>query len=535
MKNGLRQLLTFALALTLLAPLTSSSQTTNCTVTKDLFTQGLPSLVIDSPAGCPIPKDDGSNIVLTKSGSYLCTSDNKTYTDISTIISHNGVGFYALCSGAGLITKSTFKIIITFGGSSGGGSTQPQSGYYCNKVDPVKPYCATWTSTSQGQSIPYMQCMTSCQPSRNWVDIMVTPIVKTYKTGQIITFSAKSNIALSKLNWSFGDGIERLNEPVRDQPVVYTNIGKKIITLSTLDPVTNKTISTSTEVKIKCAPSNSYTFRDISELLKMYVVAIPIPADSFFSWSIDNYEEMANEISQSQCQYINRKKFGETETLRAVTLIKRITDNNQPTFISVQQLVPPDGNKFPAGHSMIALRVSDTTQNFETRYQIKFLDPNGPTVMTMDCKISKKDVFNPADLTTKPETGMYCLHPSLGLVAPYVRDVDIELIEKLRTLFYNRCKLSQANFCKEHRNLSKWLETNYPIIDNNDPRFGKGVCAGWSEFVLKIAYLADFVGECASTPTAEVPTDNNANLASTGLLEFLNSLFNQLLRPILTN
>jgi len=49
------------------------------------------------------------------------------------------------------------------------------------------------------------------------------------------------------------------------------------------------------------------------------------------------------------------------------------------------------------------------------------------------------------------------------------------------------------NFCQ--RNVPSWLESNYPVILNQGVRGSEdGMCAGWSTFLLKVAYLGDFAG-----------------------------------------
>lgn len=456
------------------------------------------SLKIYPPAGCAKPYGNAGNVDITTTGSYVCSGGARYYnTDVK--INSDSVEFTAKCSiWPHYIETSDHFITVKFGADGSSGTTQ----YYCDRTDPVKPWCHSGYPPQPGL-VSYPQCMASCVPSRNWMDISINPKQTKYQTGQIIKFLPQSNILslLTKFSWNFDDNISRPNEPYREQPVVYSLPGRKNITLSVIDPQTNKTIATTTQIRIKCVPPSNAVPGDELITITSYLnnnYMVKIAANNFIEWARDNEQAISDTMDQYQCEYLNRDKVTEYRTLRAIQWIKNITDARQIAILDLQQLMPSAGQNTIGVHAIIALKVTDITDNFETRYSIDFLDPNGPTIMSMNCKISEKKIWDKTDHTIKLVTGMFCLHPTLDLVFPFLRDIDTNLIESLRTKFYQECNLSQTSFCQERRNLGLWLKNNYPLIDNYTPANTNGVCQGWTEFVSNVSYLGDFAGECAS-------------------------------------
>ena len=536
----MRQLLISLLALALFIPVASSAQTNDCIsyYTLSASTPSYNPVYVTPPAGCTGPiktpitanpngrcvwGDWAGHQVPASAASPAWFPDQK----------RSSLWFWEKTPTPANYADNWGTCDLALQWTNNSGSI----GYYCIRTDPVKPYCLMGVGAAN--EMPYAQCLSSCTSSRNWVDINISPEANRYSTGQIIKFTPDSNIlsTLTKFNWDFGDGIERTNEPNREEPVVYTTPGKKTITLSVLDPKTNKIISTSTEIKLKCVPPDSPPFNVLISMLDSGFIPASIASDNFADWSLAEEKSISNAMINYQCGYADSYNNGETpdilKSTRAIKQAKRITDTNQPALFSIRTLSPARD-----GHSIIALGIKDISDNFEERYSIHFLDPIGPTAMDMDCKVSKQTVaIKYTDGTTKEEKikSMYCLHPLIGFVEPKLSKQDIDITESLRTAKSNFCQTHSTHaLCKKRQNISYWLEFNYPFnISNTRPEFGRGVCRGWTEFVLKVAYLGNFIGECATTPTAAVPTNNS--LASTGLLDFLNNLFNQLLRPILTN
>jgi hypothetical protein len=200
------------------------------------------------------------------------------------------------------------------------------------------------------------------------------------------------------------------------------------------------------------------------------------------------------------------------------------------------QLMPSPNKTEVITKGVIALKVfsAPTKSNGDRVYDIKFLDPSGPEVLNMECSKSRENIFQGVGVSPLQLRKTYCLHPKLGLVLPILDGSSKELTGALISKFNDKCNLeTYGKICDERKNLSRWLELNYPSIKEEYPvsQIGNvGIYFGWTDFVMKSAYLADFVGECASTPTAEVPVNN---LASTGLLSFFDLLFKDFLKPFI--
>lgn len=577
----MRQILTLVLVLTLLIPFISSAQSLSCIV--NYRPDGVHyNDYVDFRAinNCATPKSDLSNVNISSTGFYTCNGkgSNTSYTSSFVTDSFGPIVRVDLKCPVNENIGGTFILTVKFGvpsGGTGGGTTDPSPGYYCNKTDPVKPYCDQWTSTSQGQSIPYMQCMTSCQPSRNWVDIKINSEpgfslkdIK-YLTGQIIKFLPESNIlgSLTKFNWDLGDNILRSGEPYREQPVVYSTPGKKTIKLSVVDPKSGKTIATSTEIKVKCVPPSGAT-DDITTIQTFLNNnrTVKVSANNLRSFVDDNKQDVSNSLNycqlnlgagdQNPISLVNATKIIDYYSIyshqrkMATPLALAIVTDLDPTIIGLPNLPPTNpifskvGRYQPiAFHAEVALDFWADNSQGTPIYKIKTIDPNGPTLSTLNCEQkqikSGPSTFQPILICDFDYVESILTQLNIQSLTPaQLRDVK----NSFKWLIYDPnitdvtpIDVNLLASKAVRKNTAKYLEDNYFLIDNGDPQFGGGVCAAWSTLAIKAAYLADFVGECASTPTAEVPRDNNTNLASTGLLEFLNSLFNQLLRPILTN
>ena len=141
-------------------------------------------------------------------------------------------------------------------------------------------------------------------------------------------------------------------------------------------------------------------------------------------------------------------------------------------------------------HDVVVLKI---TEEANTNFTVKILDSglgdSAPEVNEINCHIKSYSVVG------KSYTGLICDHSSLG--DSIIFSANQNLISNLRQSFFNYCSQhSVSSFCVERQNMSSWVENNYPNISNftTTGTGSNGVCSGWADFVLKVAYLGDFVG-----------------------------------------
>ena len=130
-------------------------------------------------------------------------------------------------------------------------------------------------------------------------------------------------------------------------------------------------------------------------------------------------------------------------------------------------------------HSMIAVGIASQGTNI---YDINVIDPNGPGYRTLrKCQVAQ-------------------FQSSPGVFISVYR-CDFDYGDKLNKvyLYYDYgtdITLFTALFDKRVRdNTAGFIIDNYPDIDNGNPEITeKGLCMGWTDFVMRVAYLGAFVG-----------------------------------------
>jgi len=261
-----------------------------------------------------------------------------------------------------------------------------------------------------------------------------------------------------------------------------------------------------------------------------------LAGNNFRSWAVDYQGAVVEEIISTQCEYVDAYSefenfFNVRETLRAITTLKTITDARDPAILTIRwsKTLPSKVNSFRVfAHAVIALKITNVSDRTGIKYEIRYLDPNGPKVETMDCVVDKKWYPVPVDNTTLrfsivEKKALFCRYPGAQTdVFPFLTSNTLDFNNNLRTEFYRLCSvMSQSSFCLSRQNLSRWLEENYPLIDN--PYILGGNCLGWSKFMLRVAYLGNFVGTCPSTVSWWPPAGEDQP-AAVGLLDFLRPL-----------
>jgi len=176
---------------------------------------------------------------------------------------------------------------------------------------------------------------------------------------------------------------------------------------------------------------------------------------------------------------------GDFEETQAVIreLKKRIKNPDNPNLKDVVEIGISNYER-DIHHAEIALELIDNGDS----YAIKILDPNGPKISSITCP---KTEFSDCKQASSYTGNVYDFQISLtGL-----RDQDSTRIKRkqLRTVECSKTIGRPTDeFC--NRNFAKWLEENYPNIDNPADESSRGSCWGWSDFMISVAYLGDFVG-----------------------------------------
>ena len=189
-----------------------------------------------------------------------------------------------------------------------------------------------------------------------------------------------------------------------------------------------------------------------------------------------NYDEIISRRSEEDSGKFYFKK--------AIEKIKEITDQNRPVPLTIY------GGY--VGHSLIAL---DVEKKGEDEYLITAIDSNQPEKeIKIYCqkKMVIPYVFEPVG----------CEYTQMGGwvsddVIPIVFKNHLTNIMELGQLFDEYCSGvgGESKFCRERQNMTEWLKNNYPQIKNfGSSSSPEGICAGWSNFVLSVAYLGEFTG-----------------------------------------
>ncbi|MCX6718238.1 MAG: hypothetical protein NTY81_01360 [Candidatus Staskawiczbacteria bacterium] len=275
------------------------------------------------------------------------------------------------------------------------------------------------------------------------------------------------------------------------------------------------------EKDVKLVESCEVPFASIAKDLNHNILT-DITENSFRDWASDDTED-SNSIFDPVTRKTNPFGSGDkTDIIRGIIYNQCTTacpippsDITWKTAISdLEKIIP--STKYPnkkdaeqlslvfhdanipynhtGNHSVIATFVTDPGDGTAT---ITYLDPNGPT-NNLFIYCGRKTDNIPADHTDK-----WCFSPKGNkFVNPFVDTVDAQQqanLSSARNNFIN----SNQNFCSDpkhsdycKRDINQWIRTNYPDINNfsvTNLDLG-GCCKGWTDFVMRVAYLGDFVG-----------------------------------------
>jgi len=199
---------------------------------------------------------------------------------------------------------------------------------------------------------------------------------------------------------------------------------------------------------------------------------------------------------QGQCLAMSQIQDFTSSALGAIKSAKVITDARQPSPLNIAYEQILNGVTSIKYHQLIALNIMEVIEG--KRYTIKVLNSesvgsdSGPSVYAMDCQVIGNHYF-----VNGYYTGVFC--DASG--SPYGGEIAIgatsfSSVELLRSKFNSICPYNDSKkICQERKaNMSAWLENNYPSNVNNFSEISIGICQGWTDFILKVTYLGDFVG-----------------------------------------
>lgn len=235
-------------------------------------------------------------------------------------------------------------------------------------------------------------------------------------------------------------------------------------------------------------------------------------------------QEIREEMGKDQrCFVVNNETRNYTETgSRALNVL---LTTQLPTPFTFFVLNPIDITSVPikykavGGHATVLTSIAKT----DFGYSLTIVDSNSdadgsPKKMSYDCVYRETKILYPTGVpgqTTEEIGDILCMYNFSqrdedgnlveGWFASYPKIVssnvtggqDIAGTPDLIKARQNYCQSvagrKNPSFCQ--RNVAKWLEDNYPIISNQGTRWSEaGMCAGWSTFLLRVAYLGDFTG-----------------------------------------
>ncbi|MFA6416354.1 MAG: hypothetical protein WCW56_02605 [Candidatus Paceibacterota bacterium] len=177
-----------------------------------------------------------------------------------------------------------------------------------------------------------------------------------------------------------------------------------------------------------------------------------------------------------------------------------ISNPNFPIPLSLTLLIGGE----QSGHRVIALSAAKVGNV----YEVEVIDPtkNG----SRKYKLTNCGPENPG------EKSFYCDSPIDGKKAVFISSATNydSFINGIKSYCRNSSN-SNSKICQGRSgNLSTWLSNNFPqlgnFIDIGNPR---GNCAGWTDFILRVAYFGDFVGTDYH-PSDRIGVRCNADLTS---------------------
>jgi len=252
--------------------------------------------------------------------------------------------------------------------------------------------------------------------------------------------------------------------------------------LADCDPNTGSTnIPVITTPLASCSTPISLSIDDLFYNLRNNKPAT-IPSEDFNRWTSQNEAEIKESIDNlSVCHPTPALTVAEAP-VQALQGAKKYTDKGIPTMLAL--VVGPK-----LSHMVVALKVTSTSI-FPGYYKLKIFDPNGPSIVTINCQPKLITIF--AGQPKKRVT--FCENPSgIGEVMVLQTNAFEEWNKITDQLVKNKVRDNPA----------AWLENNYTKFTNfNTDSNTVGTCTGISEFNIRAAFLIKTSDQPCPTPVS---------------------------------
>lgn len=258
----------------------------------------------------------------------------------------------------------------------------------------------------------------------------------------------------------------------------------------------------------QCTERNFIT---ISNDLRLNIAPTNITEDSFRSWATADPDDLSGDIEDikavilgTQCELVNADPPPDDPSndynlvVSVLEELKTKTTGGRPTKMTIDFGYLSSQSR--QRHAIIALGVTKPSVN---NYTVSVLDSTVPSIETISCS---------TQIYQNGKPYMVCLYPPAAMGAVSISyqtpTNNIDQLIQAKTSYCANSANQGKNICT--RNVANFLQSNFPLIPNfigDNIESSRGVCAGWADFVLKVAYLGDFVGECSNESTSCVRPD----------------------------
>lgn len=237
-----------------------------------------------------------------------------------------------------------------------------------------------------------------------------------------------------------------------------------------------------------------------------------ITENDFKSWAVEDPYDVSGDIAEIReemgaYQRVDTVVVGQRLVTGGSSAMSQLLAKPKPTIFTYYIINPNStgGWRAVSAHAVVLLSITDSGGG---KYLLKVIDsmpsyasdPNNPEMTTLECQSIPAegqvdgltvDMLCGIDDYTKALPVIYSYGPS---------GVSNDPVSQLTSARNNYCQSTEGKantvFCS--RNIGQWLENNYPgIINSFAQRDAEGgMCIGWSDFILRVAYLGDFTEEC---------------------------------------
>ncbi|MFA6422086.1 MAG: hypothetical protein WCV92_01675 [Candidatus Buchananbacteria bacterium] len=237
-----------------------------------------------------------------------------------------------------------------------------------------------------------------------------------------------------------------------------------------------------------------------------------ITENDFKSWAAEDPYDVSGDIAEIReemgaYQRTDTVVVGQRLVAGGSSAMRQLLTKPKPTIFTYY-IINPNGTggwQAVSAHAVVLISIVD---NGGGKYSLRVIDsmpsypsdPNKPELSTLECRTIPAegqvdgltvDALCDVDDYTKALPAIYTYGSAGETNDP---------VSQLKSARDAYCQSTEGKtntaFCS--RNIGQWLEANYPAIVNSFVQRDAegGMCIGWSDFILRVAYLGDFTGEC---------------------------------------